>query len=143
MPTGMRLTFRPRHRLMHARQFQALYRRGVRHAAGPLVVFAAPNDLSHPRLGLSVGRRVGGAVRRNRVKRLLREAFRRVQHELPGRSPSAPERSAGDGGGWYDYVVTVRPHEDAPLEVYMRWLLQAAGKLHAEWSRRGQGRSAR
>jgi ribonuclease P protein component len=38
---------------------------------------AAPNQRSHHRLGLTVGRRVGGAVQRNRAKRVLRDAFRR------------------------------------------------------------------
>ena len=52
-----------------------------------VLIFAAPSDLSHPRLGLSVGRKVGGAVRRNRWKRLLREAFRAVRSRFaPGRS---------------------------------------------------------
>jgi ribonuclease P protein component len=41
------------------------------------------NGLNHPRLGLTVSRRVGNAVTRNRWKRILREAFRLTQHELP------------------------------------------------------------
>jgi ribonuclease P protein component len=47
-------------------------------------VFARPNEAAGPRLGLSVAARIiGNAVRRNRVKRLVRESFRQHQHELP------------------------------------------------------------
>jgi ribonuclease P protein component len=48
-----------------------------------LIVYAQPNDLGITRLGLSVSRRHGNAVARNRIKRLLREAFRLNQHQLP------------------------------------------------------------
>jgi ribonuclease P protein component len=47
-------------------------------------VIARPNSLGHARLGLAVGvRAVGNAVRRNRVKRVIRETFRANQQELP------------------------------------------------------------
>lgn len=48
-----------------------------------LVVFACPNDLPYPRLGLSVSRRFGNAVARNRWKRIIREAFRLSRSDLP------------------------------------------------------------
>ncbi len=48
-----------------------------------LILYACPNDLEYPRLGLAVSRKVGKANSRNRWKRLLRESFRLSQHELP------------------------------------------------------------
>lgn len=115
------LHFRPRHRLTHARQFQSVYGCRVRKSRGPLTVFARPNELSHPRLGLSVGRRVGGAVVRNNVKRLLREAFRHLQHEVP----------VG-----YDLVISVSPHKPLTLDAYAELLEGCWRDLHRQWEKR-------
>jgi len=52
-------------------------------STGLLVVYAVKNDLPQARLGLVVGKKHGGAVRRNRIKRLLREAFRLEGDALP------------------------------------------------------------
>ena len=97
--------FRARHRLTHAKQFDAVYAAKVRKTRGPLMVFGMPNAKAWPRLGLSVGARIGGAVVRSRWKRLVREAFRLEQHNLP----RAPE------GTCYDLIVSVRAAPKQPL----------------------------
>jgi ribonuclease P protein component len=65
-----------RGRLSRSADFERVYRQGRSHANRWLVLYAFPRAPDgEPRLGLSVSRKVGGAVERNRVKRLLREAF--------------------------------------------------------------------
>jgi ribonuclease P protein component len=71
------------HRLRHRREFQAVYDRRNLAAGTLLVVYGRPNGLLFNRLGLSVSRRLGGAVVRNRFKRQCREAFRRSRAEQP------------------------------------------------------------
>jgi ribonuclease P protein component len=72
-------------RLLRPQDFARVYEHRFSAAEGPIVVYAAPNDEpeGRVRLGLSVSRRVGSAVVRNRWKRRLREAFRTVRGGLP------------------------------------------------------------
>lgn len=111
-------------RVCHALLFRAVYEKGAKRTRGPLTVFALPNGLTGPRLGLSVGRRVGGAVRRNAVKRRLREAFRLARADFPH---------------GYDLVVTVRPHDPMKTAEYQKLLCGAWGALHRELSRAEPG----
>ena len=73
-----------RGRLTRSADFDRVVRRGRAHASREFVLYVFPRDeAGPPRLGLSVSRKVGGAVQRNRVKRLLREAFATESSQLP------------------------------------------------------------
>lgn len=74
--------FRPADRLVKKPQFDAVFSAGTPFRFSEITLRALPNHLSHSRLGMLVGRRCGNAVRRNRIKRLLRETFRRNRHTL-------------------------------------------------------------
>ena len=115
------LTFTKAQHLRRPWEFEKVYAAKIAKRVGPLRVHGVPNSLAHSRLGLSVSTRVGGAVRRNRVKRLLRESFRLSQYDLPT---------------GYDWVVVVLPHPPAALEDYRRMFADAAKKLAAHWSKR-------
>ena len=117
-----------RQRLSRSAEFDRVYREGRSHANRYLVVYSFPrggDEEADARLGVSVGRKVGGAVERNRVKRLLRDAFWAIAEELP---PG------------HDFVVVARPdsgelasREGEPgIERALRELLEKAGFAGSE-----------
>jgi ribonuclease P protein component len=113
---------RKRRRLSRSGEFERVYREGRSHASRYLVVYAFPRaeDGTDARLGVSVGRKLGGAVERNRIKRLLREAFWANAESLrPG----------------HDFVIVARPDAgelassggEAAIEQALRDVLVEAG----------------
>lgn len=121
--------FRPRHRLSRSLDYRAVFDARLKTSRGPLTVFVLPNDLGHPRLGLSVGRRVGNAVRRNAVKRRLREAFRHLAADWPEPWPGL------------DIVVTVRAHRAMSALAYAELLRPALQRLARLAEQRREGKA--
>jgi ribonuclease P protein component len=92
-------------RIKSSRDFAKVFENRLRAADGCLLVYAAENKLGRTRFGVSVSRKVGKAVVRSAVKRLLREAFRLSQHDLPSGLDLVliPQREAAGAAGLADY----------------------------------------
>jgi len=113
-------------RLRRERDFDRVFAEGKVIRTKELIVRAAPNGLGFPRLGLSVGKAVGNAVIRNRVKRVLREAFRLNKHLLPGGYDLVvvPRRE------WKDYrLAAVEPAMRQVLTELAAWPQKQGGSV--------------
>ena len=90
----IRFEFSRKLRLLRSREFERVYGHRCSTANDLLVLYGARNDLGFPRLGLTVSRKVGGAGRRNRWKRVIREAFRLSKSELAALDVILPAASS-------------------------------------------------
>jgi ribonuclease P protein component len=79
----MTYSFSKHSRLLRACDFERVFAARCSVGNASLLVHGSANGLGHPRLGLIASRKWGGAVNRNRWKRVVREAFRLSQHQLP------------------------------------------------------------
>ena len=113
-PTARRYRLRHASRLKSRAEFERVFAVRRSMSDSRLILYTAPNELKRRRVGLAVGKRLGSAVVRNRYKRLLREAFRLTQHNLP------------DG---YDYVLIPRKGQTPATHVYEQSLLHLTNKM--------------
>ena len=77
------LKFRKRERLTRKSDFQTIFKNGTRYSTENFIIIIHQNNRDIRRIGISVSKKVGGAVKRNRVKRLVREFFRLHKDQLP------------------------------------------------------------
>ena len=70
-------------RIVRSIDYREIYKAGRKIHSKKFVLFGRMNAIGHSRLGITVSKKVGGAVVRNRVKRLFREVFRRSLREIP------------------------------------------------------------
>ena len=119
-----RCTFTRADRLGGRDAFSHVFKTRCSASDGTFVVYVAPNDVGRARLGLSVGRRIGNAVQRNRIKRLLREAFRQSRDRLPERM---------------DIVVVVKPRPHDTLADCRAVLIRLATQAADRYDRREPG----
>jgi len=126
-----RFTLRRSKRLTHDLEFQGVYDARMKKTGNFLMLWAVPNSHASWRLGLSVSKRIGAANVRVRCKRLIREAFRVAQHDLPLID-----------GRCLDVIASVRTAKDISLAAVGSEIRHLAAQLCEEWKRR-QKRKAR
>ena len=76
-------SFKKNERLAKRPDFDKVMEKGGKKRVGKLcIIFSLPNDLGRKRLGIIASKKVGNAVARNRVKRVIREIFRQIKHRM-------------------------------------------------------------
>lgn len=115
LPAGRRLTLGPARRLRSKQDIQRAFDQGIRRHHKPLsACIFRRGDQRPTRIVVSIGRRCGNAVQRNRIRRRIREAYRLRQHDFP----------AG-----LDILIMVKPHRVLNMADYQQVLCDLLGGL--------------
>src|SRR5439155_25431530 len=117
------MTFRKQDRLLSPFDFKRVYERKCSVSNQWLIVYGCPNELGRLRVGLSVSRKVGNAVARNRFKRLYRAAFRLSRAELPT---------------GFDLILIPRSAREPALEDLQQTLLELVPAVARRLARTGK-----
>jgi ribonuclease P protein component len=115
--------FRKYEHLRRPADFRRVYERRRSVGDAILIVYACENDLPYLRLGMSVSRKMGNAVRRNRLRRLYREAFRLTRHHMPT---------------GYDLILIPRRFEPPTLEQLKESLPRLVGQVARKLQREAE-----
>lgn len=115
-------------KLKKNKNFQAVYKGGKSIANRLLVLYMLPNQSDFRKVGFAAGKRLGNAVVRNRVKRMMREAFRLNQDKLP----------VG-----YDFILVGRqPAVSVKTQELTAALLNICGRIRTQPERQGEQRKS-
>jgi ribonuclease P protein component len=125
---GMDQRFLAEHRLCTLSQFRHVYDKGRRAGDGHLLIVGVLNGLNRTRIGLSVSRKHGPAVVRNRKKRRMREAFRTIRSQL----------RVG-----LDLVLIPRHRDDFTVNDFRESLIQLTARLNRQLTRSSNSRTTK
>ncbi|MCH2147114.1 MAG: ribonuclease P protein component [Phycisphaerales bacterium] len=98
-------------RIRKSADFERAFKKGKRKTVGPLLMYTIESEFPYPRIGFSIPKRVGNAVRRNKIRRRCREAFRLMKKDLPN----------------IDIVLSVRPHDVFSVVEYQALIATGVG----------------
>jgi ribonuclease P protein component len=101
------------HRIVRSVDYKDIYEAGIKIHSEKFVLFSRENSLEHARLGITVSRKIGCASKRNRIKRLFREIFRRSSAEIPNNIDIVVNAKSGCLGAGFvelreEFIAAVR-----------------------------------
>ena len=82
MPEKRDESFSKEYRLRKSAEFRRVFSRGKRTVNRYFVIYSLPNHLAYPRIGIQIKAKIGTAVKRNYIKRMVRESFRKLKTEF-------------------------------------------------------------